>query len=123
MNEPEENREIEKKKFLRFDPEKRRKIFKRTRAALYILALLIVLALFMGGDSGLIKLIGYKRYEKTLQNQLALEELRNDSLQQVLHSLKSDSTYLERMIREKSKMVKDDERIYLFHSQEKGKNE
>jgi len=104
----------ERGRFLRISPEGRRKMWRRTRTAIYVLVAVLVLALMFGGKFGIISRIRYDRFEKSLELQLETEKARNDSLKIVLNRLKTDPDYLERMTRERLRMIKENEKIYRF---------
>jgi len=103
-------------KFLRLDPESRHKMWKKARLAAFILVILIFVGFVFGGESGVLALYRYSRYEKTLRRRLAKEKARTDSLQQVLTKLRSDPDFQERTAREKLRLIKDGEIIYRFES-------
>lgn len=108
----------ENRKFLRLNPEKRHRIWKKARYAAVALILIILLAIVFGGQSGIIALYRYSRYEKTLKRRLAQEEQITDSLQQVLTSLRNDPEYKERAAREKLRMIEEGEIIFRFENAE-----
>ncbi len=89
-------------------------MWRRTRTAIYVLVAVLVLALMFGGKFGIISRIRYDRFEKSLELQLETEKARNDSLKIVLNRLKTDPDYLERMTRERLRMIKENEKIYRF---------
>jgi len=94
-------------------------MWKRAKAALFGLFTLLILFMLFGGEFGFLSAYRYTRYERILQEQLASEQARQDSLEKVLERLKNDPEYLERMAREKLSMVKDGEKIYRFEETEK----
>ena len=111
---PDEREEIEQPRFLRLSPENRKKMWKRAKIAIYALVSLLVLIFLFGGEFGMFALYRYDRYKKIYEKQVAIEQVRQDSLSTVLLKLKTDPEYLERLAREKLRMVKDGERIYRF---------
>ncbi|RKZ29904.1 hypothetical protein DRQ36_07210 [bacterium] len=93
-------------------------MWKRAKASFFALIALFVLVLLFRGEFGLLSLYRYSRFEKTLERQLAAEQARGDSLEQVLYRLKTDPEFLERMARERLNMIKDNERVYRFKETE-----
>lgn len=83
------------------------------------LMLIILLVLIFGGQSGLISIYRYSRYEKILERKLAEEKNATDSLQQVLIKLRSDPEFRERAAREKLRMIDEGEIIFRFDDSEK----
>ncbi len=106
-------------KFLRFDPEQRRKMVRRARIAAIALVLIVLIVVIFGGQSGLISIYRYSRYEKILERELAKEKNTTDSLQQVLIKLRSDPEFRERAAREKLRMIDEGEIIFRFDDSEK----
>jgi cell division protein FtsB len=103
-----------KAKFLRLDPEQRRRVWQRARYAGVALVLLVLIAIIFGGQSGFIAIYRYSRYEKMLEKSLDSEKAVTDSLQNVLMRLRTDSDYRERAAREKLRMIEDGEMIFRF---------
>lgn len=101
-------------KFLRLDPEQRKKVWQRARYAAVALILLVLIVIIFGGQSGFVAIYRYSRYEKILEKSLADEKAVTDSLQNVLVRLRSDPEYRERAAREKLRMIEDGEMIFRF---------
>jgi len=114
-----ENKSKTEGKFLRFDPEQRRKMMRRARFAAMALMLIVLLVLIFGGQSGLISIYRYSRYEKILERKLTEEKNASDSLQQVLIKLRSDPEFRERAAREKLRMIDEGEMIFRFDDRKK----
>lgn len=96
----------------------RKKMRSRAKLAVLVGAVVFMAFLLFGGDFGLITLYRYNRFEKALEKQIAIEEARRDSLEKVLEKLKSDEVFIEKLAREKLRMVKEGEKIYRFDASE-----
>ncbi len=108
-------------RFLRLDPEKRRKMWRRARFAAFFLVVLLIILFIFGGEYGALSIFRYQRYEKTLSNRLEAERAKSDSLRQLLDNLKTDSEFIERTARERLRMIKNGETIYRFEEKKEPK--
>ena len=107
-------KEEEESRFLRISGEKRARMWKRARTALYVLIALVVMVFLFGGEFGVAALYRYGRFEKKLDGRIEAEEARRDSLEQVMEKLTNDPSFVERMAREKLRMISEGEEIYRF---------
>lgn len=74
---------------------------------------------YLGGSYGFYNLWKLQKHKKALRAELAVLQARQDSLQQEIHRLQSDSTYIEEIARKKYYMGKPGETIYLIAKKEK----
>lgn len=74
----------------------------------------LLLYILLGGDSNFYRLLQLKHQRDELRKEIAAEKHKNEELQAQIQKLKSDSTYIEKIAREKYTMGKKGETIYLF---------
>ncbi|RMF62223.1 MAG: septum formation initiator family protein [Calditrichaeota bacterium] len=87
---------------------------------LWILAALATLAFFgFGGRTNLLQLWKFKQERKALEDQLRESEKQREALRLELQKLKDDSTYIEKVARERFRMGKKGEKVYLFDENKK----
>ncbi len=99
--------------FLRFD---HRSYFDRKRLVRFSL---LLVALWLGntfflGDQSVFTLLQLKRENSALRGAIAHAEATVDSLRTMAERLRSDPSMIERVARERYRMVRDDEKQYLF---------
>jgi len=90
----------------------------RNRILLYIsLGLALALTGYMiAGPSGFLRVFRLNQEKEVLYNQINKLQADNDQLNAQIDRLKTDNEYLEKVIREKLKLVKPEETIILFKS-------
>ena len=92
-----------------------------------VVLLLIVLAgasyVFVAGNGGLMELAQRREELRRLEERVADLEAENDSLQRVLSRLESDPSFNEKLAREKYKMVKPRESMYLIRRSGAARNQ
>jgi len=84
------------------------------------IVLLVVLSGFaLFGDKGVLRLV--KTYNHRSELQLQVEQLtaENQHLKQIIESLQNDHATIERIARQELGMVRKDEIVYQFQSQDK----
>lgn len=84
------------------------------RVVLVLIVLAGVSYVFVAGDGGLMELAQGREDLRRLEGQVADLEAENDSLQRVLSRLESDPGFIEKLAREKYRMVKPRESLYLI---------
>ncbi|MDZ7265807.1 MAG: septum formation initiator family protein [candidate division KSB1 bacterium] len=83
-----------------------------------ICAVLLYLAYtYFGGSSGLIQLWRLKQRHSDLQQDITMLQATQDSLKQVIHRLQHDTTYIEKVARERFQMGRPGETIYTIVKQ------
>ena len=98
-------------KFLRkrFRP---RPLTTRRRITFAAVAAVPVLAVFTFGNRGVLKRVELEMESNRLYEQLAEERSTGDSLRAAIRQMKTDSTVVERLARERYGMVRPGETIY-----------
>jgi len=86
---------------------------------LVLVALLAFLWLYVGGAKGLYQQVRLRLERRKLQKEITALKVRQLELQAEVHRLETDSTYLERLAREKYRLAKPGEKIYLLVPGEK----
>lgn len=84
------------------------------RVALALVVLAGASYFFVWGEGGLMELAQRREELRRLEQHVADIEAENDSLQRVLFLLESDSSFVEKLARERYKMVKPGESLYLI---------
>jgi len=79
-----------------------------------VLLVLILLALALFGDRGVLRAIQANRHKESLAEQARQMEAANQNLRQEIERLRSDQRYLESIARRELGMVREDERVYQF---------
>jgi cell division protein FtsB len=74
---------------------------------------------YLGGSYGFYNLWRLHRQKSALRAELATLQARQDSLQQEISRLQSDTTYIEELARKKYYMGKPGENIYIIAKKEK----
>jgi cell division protein FtsB len=97
------------KEFLR-GPHKKR----RYGRLLLILAFLFICYVYLGGDYGLLKIWSQRKQIEELRKEIHRLHAEQMDLQEECRRLETDSTYLEKRIREGLGMVKEGERVFQF---------
>ncbi len=77
---------------------------------------------YLGGSSGLIQYVRLLQRRHQTEKSIIALQARQDSLQQVLHALQTDTTYIEKVAREKYYMGKPGEKIYTVIKQPRTDN-
>jgi cell division protein FtsB len=67
---------------------------------------------YLGGSSGLIQYVRLLQRRSETEKSIAALQARQDSLHQVIRALKDDTTYIEKVARERYYMGKPGEKIY-----------
>lgn len=67
---------------------------------------------YLGGSSGLIQYVRLLQRHNQAEKDIAALQARQDSLHQVIRALKDDTTYIEKVARERYYMGKPGEKIY-----------
>ncbi|MDZ7292762.1 MAG: septum formation initiator family protein [candidate division KSB1 bacterium] len=81
--------------------------------------LLYVAYSYFGGSYGLIKLWRLKQRQVVLNREVMQLQVQQDSLRREIQLLQNDSTYIEKVARERYKMGKPGEKIYTIVKQNK----
>jgi len=81
---------------------------------LLILFLVILCGLFFMGEYNLFSLFKLRGEIALFDAEIEVEEKKHASLAQTLDKLKNDPAHLEKVAREKFKMGREDEKIYIF---------
>ena len=89
--------------------EKTQKQFIQGLVLLICLGLIIV---FIFGDHGLLKLYKIKSQRKTIQTHIAQLRVEREKAEEKKNKIENDINYIEKMAREKYKMVKPGEKIF-----------
>jgi len=89
--------------------EKTQKQFIQGLVLLICLSLIIV---FIFGDHGLLKLYKIKSQRKTIQAHIAQLRDEREKAKEIKSKIENDINYIEKMAREKYKMVKPGEKIF-----------
>jgi cell division protein FtsB len=108
---PVDNRDEKLKSFLRKPYRKRR--FGRL---LLLLILLLLCYFFLAGDYGLVNIWIQRRQIDRLEQETHRLRAEQFDLKQQCLKLQSDSTYIEKKVREELGMIKPGERVYQFVS-------
>lgn len=82
------------------------------------MALCAILLLMFSGSDGIATL--YRSYREVKKAKVEIVQLQHtiDSLEQEIHRLKTDSSYIEEIAREKLGMAKPNETVYKFVEKE-----
>ena len=99
---------------------------RRARGVRVVLVLIVLAGasyVFVAGDGGLMELAQQREELRRLEQHVADLEAENDSLQRVLSLLESDLSFVEKLAREKYKMVKPGESLYLIRRSGAARNE
>ena len=79
---------------------------------LVLLICLSLIIVFIFGDHGLLKLYKIKSQRKTIQTHIAQLRDEREKVEEKKNKIKNDINYIEKMAREKYKMVKPGEKIF-----------
>ena len=79
---------------------------------LVLLICLSLIIVFIFGDHGLLKLYKIKSQRKTIQTHIAQLRDEREKAEEKKNKIENDINYIERMAREKYKMVKPGEKIF-----------
>lgn len=86
---------------------------KRWRHVVWILAGLLFLLLFVGGDNGCYQIWRQKKYHKKLEKDLQVQQAESSKLQKECDALsRKDPAIIEKKAREELGMVKKGEEVY-----------
>lgn len=77
---------------------------------------------YLGGSSGLIQYVRLLQRHSQTEKEIAALQARQDSLQHVIRALKDDTTYIEKVARERYYMGKPGEKIYTIVKQPRTDN-
>jgi len=92
------------------------------RKKLSLLAVILVafyfLATFVLGEMGLVKYYRMKAQHTALNEDIARLKNDNSRLRHEVHSLRSDSSYLERVARDKLGLARPGEIVYYYNEQQ-----
>ena len=75
---------------------------------------LVLLALALFGDKGVVHTLKMSRYKAELESRLAELKRENEHLREEIDALRNDHRRIERIARQELGMVKEDELIYQF---------
>ena len=81
-----------------------------------VLLILVMLAMALFGDRGVLRAIQVNRHKEALAEQVHRMEESNHALRQEIERLRSDHRYLEGIARRELGMVREDERVYQFRA-------
>jgi cell division protein FtsB len=80
---------------------------------IFILSILLLLLIFLGsGSRGTIKLWQISNEVETIEQDIKLLEEEKKRLEEIKYKIENDSTYMEKIAREKYKMKKKGEKVY-----------
>ncbi|MEJ2699890.1 MAG: septum formation initiator family protein [Desulfuromonadales bacterium] len=88
-----------------------------------ILLVLLLLALALFGDKGIMRAIQSRRQKEALQQEVNRLEATNEALRKEIHALRSDRRYIEDIARRELGMVKKDELVFQFSNKKTKKKE
>jgi cell division protein FtsB len=78
-----------------------------------IIAIFLFILIFLGsGSRGTYKLLQFSRQVHQLEQDIQWLEQEKERLEEIKYKLENDSTYLEKVAREKYKMKKKGEKVY-----------
>lgn len=77
---------------------------------------------YLGGSSGLIQYVRLLQRHNQAEKEITALQARQDSLQHVIRDLKDDTTYIEKVARERYYMGKPGEKIYTVVKQPRTDN-
>ena len=97
------------KVFLR-GPHKKRRLGR----LLLILGFLFICYVYLGGDYGLLKIWSQRRQIKELRQEIHRLHAEQMDLKEECNKLETDSSYLEKRVREGLGMVREGEKVYQF---------
>lgn len=83
-----------------------------------IVLVLLLLGFALFGDRGILRVMQAGRQKAALQEEARKLEAINSGLRQEIESLRSDRRYLETIARKELGMVKDDELVYQFRTEQ-----
>ncbi|WP_221251510.1 FtsB family cell division protein [Desulfuromonas versatilis] len=84
-----------------------------------LLIVLLLLAVAVFGDKGLVQVIKLNSQRAALEDEIRRLEDANQALREEIQALRSDHRRLEAIARREFGMVREDELIYQFRTQEK----
>lgn len=91
-----------------------KKLPKKTGRWIIIIIISVFLFFFLNGSDGMIALFNAYRENKQLETKISDLNETIDSLKVTIEKLKTDTTYIEKMAREKLGMAGKDETVYKF---------
>lgn len=92
---------------------------KKIKRVIWIGLFAIVLYFCFGGQYNFYNLWKLNRQKSELEHLIGTNEQEREDLQMQIDKLKNDSTYIEKIAREKFRMGKQGEKIYIFKSEDK----
>jgi len=101
-----------KRRRIRSKSESIAKTQKQFIQGLVLLICLSLIIVFIFGDHGLLKLYKIKSQRKTIQTHIAQLRDEREKVEEKKNKIKNDINYIEKMAREKYKMVKPGEKIF-----------
>jgi len=90
----------------------------RLKHLLWLAILAIVVYYFFLSDSGVLTLLRLKKTKSNLQEQVRILQRQQTELQATIDKLKNDPDYIEKLARERLKLTKKGETIYLMLPQQ-----
>ncbi|HDI51738.1 hypothetical protein DRQ12_05475 [candidate division KSB1 bacterium] len=90
----------------------------RLKHLLWLAILAIVVYYFFLSDSGVLTLLRLKKTKNNLQEQVRILQRQQTELQATIDKLKNDPDYIEKLARERLKLTKKGETIYLMLPQQ-----
>ncbi|MBN2009720.1 septum formation initiator family protein [candidate division KSB1 bacterium] len=90
----------------------------RLNFIIIIIALLVVY-LFLQGDNGLVQYVKLQSEKNKLIKEIDALKQENERLKREIELLNNSDAYIEKQVREKKYMGKDDEKIYIINSPDK----
>mgnify|MGYP001164190356 CR=1 FL=1 len=105
-------RKVKKSKFRSLSPPPSKKIYRGT-AFLICFSLAIV---FIFGDHGLIKLYKIKKEREVIQKKITALREEREKLKNEKNKIENDLGYIEKIAREKYKMVKPGEKLFKVNN-------
>ena len=81
--------------------------------------LLYIAYSYFGGSYGLIQLLRLQQRQAALDREVMRLQVQQDSLRREILLLQTDTTYIEKVARERYKMGKPGEKVYTIVKQEK----
>jgi cell division protein FtsB len=88
-----------------------------------ILLVLVLLALALFGDKGIMRAFQSERQKEALQEEVNRLEATNEALRKEIEALRSDRRYIEDIARRELGMVKKDELVFQFSNRKKEKGD
>lgn len=81
---------------------------------LLILGVLFICYVYLGGDYGLLKIWSQRKQIEQLRQEIHRLHAEQIDLKKECQKLETDSSYIEKKVREELGMVKEEEKVYQF---------